>query len=159
MDLNLLINEMNLQPGAKIDSGLLENNNFSKTGLVKRLVSRLPRGHNLFEAENCTVDCFGERLSLFPCTHSYLNKDRQWETRASLLVVDDHMQRISFQVVDGVYAAPNLVATFKNICNEFFGESHKLGKNHFTWKNNNLSFSCLLHADLVNAEFSIECIK
>lgn len=158
MDIKLSINELNLQPGAKIDTQDLKECEFRPAGLVRRLVQRLPRGQQLFETKNCTLTCFDDRLSLFPCTHSYLNQDRQWETHASVLLVDGHLKKIEFRVLDGVYAAPNFLDKFKTICNEHFGDPQQQDKNQFLWTNDKLIFSGSLHADHVTADFSIECL-
>ena len=158
MELNLRINEKSLQPGATIDTGMLKDADFRKMGLVQRFVQRLPRGHALYIADNCTIDCFGDRLSLYPCTHDYLTKDRQWQTRASVLVVDDQIQKVDFHVLEGVYAAPNSIETFQTICSENFGSPEKLQPNHYRWKNKALSFSSYLHSDSINAHFSIEIL-
>ncbi len=159
MDIQLKINELALQPGAKVDPDELESRKFQRQGLLKRLVNRLPRDQQIFVADNCTVDCFGEKLSLFPCTHGYLNRDRKWETRASILLVNGKLQRVQFQVLDGVYAAPNIMETFKTICDENFGEGSRTNDNLFTWRNNRLGFTGILQPDNVTADFTIECLN
>ena len=159
MDIKLRINQLSLQPGAKVDSQDLEKSEFRSVGLMRRLVQRLPRGQELFESKNCTVDCFDDRLALFPCTHSYLNQDRQWKTHASVLLVDGKLQRIEFQVLDGVYAAPNFLEKFKSICNEYFGDPQQIQRNQFRWTNDKLVFSGFLHADNVTADFTIELLN
>ncbi len=158
MDIQLRINEIELQPGANIDPALLKESNFSKTGLVKRLIKRLPKGQAMYTAENCTIDCFDDQLNLYPCTHGYLNKDRQWQTRASILLVQGQIKKIEFHVLEGVYAAPNFIETFRTLCNESFGNPEKLQPNYLLWKNNHLSFTSLLHPDSVNADFCIEIL-
>ncbi len=159
MDLKLHINKISLQPGAKIDAGMLADASFRKVGWFKRLFKPLPEGQELFVANNCTVDCFDDRLNLYPCTDSYLNRDRQWHTRASILLVEDQIQKVEFHVVDGVYAAPHMMDDFENICSESFGPPKKLQTNHNFWKNDQLSFSGYLHADSINADFSIEILE
>ncbi len=159
MDLNLRINETCLQPGTTIDNGMLMDADFRKVGLVQRFFQRLPRDHDLYIADNCTIDCFGDRLSLFPCTHDYLTKDRQWQTRASVLVVGDQIKKVDFHVLEGVYAAPNSIETFQIICNENFGSPEKLQPNHYRWKNKALSFSSYLHSDSITADFCIETLE
>jgi len=158
LDIKLRINQLNLQPGAKVDSRDLKESEFRPAGLMRRLVQRLPRGQKLFETKNCTVDCFEDRLSLFPCTHGYLNNDRQWETHASVLLVDGRVQKVEFRVLDGVYAAPNFLEKFKAICTEHFGDPRQEQKNQFHWTNDRLGFSGFLHADNVTANFTIECL-
>ncbi len=159
MDLQLKINELVLNPGAKLDPGELESRSFQRQGFIKRLVKRLPRGQQLFVADNCTIDCFDEKLSLYPCTHSYLNRDRQWETRASVLLEDGKLKRVSFHILDGVYAAPNFVNLFRTICDENFGEGKNTGNKHFTWRNDRLGFTGTLQTDKVTADFIIECLS
>lgn len=159
MDIKLRINQLNLQPGAKVDSQDLVKSEFRPAGLMRRLVQRLPRGQELYESKNCTVDCFDDRLALFPCTHSYLNQDRQWETHASVLLVAGRLQKVEFRVLDGVYAAPNFLEKFKSICNEYFGDPEQPHQNQFRWTNDKLLFSGFLHADHVTAHFTIELLK
>ena len=159
MDIKLRINQLNLQPGAEVDSRQLKESEFRPAGLMRRLVRRLPRGQELFETKNCTVDCFEDRLSLFPCTHSYLNQDRQWETHASVLLVEGVIRKVEFRVLDGVYAAPNFLEKFRSICTEHFGDPKQKQRNQFHWKTDQLRFSGFLHADNVTADFAIECLE
>ncbi len=156
MDLKLNINEFNIRPGAIIDTKLLKESHFQQAGLLKRLIKPLPRGHAFFVAENCTISCFDDRLSLYPCTHAYLNKDRQWKTQGSVLLVDGKVQKMDFHVLEGIYAAPNFIETVNAICSEDFGQPKKINNNHFLWKTEELSFSCYLLSDNINACFSIE---
>ncbi len=156
MDLKLQINNLDLQPGAPIDSGALEASDFQKQGLVYRLMKRLPPGHKVFGTKNCKVECFDQGFSLFPCTHSYLNRDRQWQTNATLLYVDGFLKEVVFCVLDGVYAAPNFMDKFKSICTEKLGSPQKLSNHHYSWTANQMRFSGLLSSDFIKAEFLIE---
>ncbi len=156
MDLKLQINELNLEPGSKVDIQALKNHKFRSAGLVSRLVKRLPRGQSIFHSKNCTIDCFDNRWSLYPCTHEYLTLDRQWKTQASILLVNDRVKKVNFHVVDGVYAAQNFLEKFKSICSEHFGDPKQAQTNLYQWTNESVSFSGFLHADNVTADFTIE---
>ncbi len=158
MNINLRINQLNLQPGVEVDTQDLEKSEFRSPGLMRRLVKRLPQGQTVYEAKNCTLDCFDDQLALFPCTHEYLNKNRRWHTRASVFLVNGKLQKVEFQVVDGVYAAHNFLEKFKSICDEHFGEAQHKQKNFFRWTNDCLSFSGFLHPDKVTADFWFECL-
>ena len=158
MNIKLRINELNLQPGAEVNPKDLKKYEFQSLGLVDRIVKRLPPGQAVFKTKNCTVDCFDNQLSLFPCTHEYLTHDRRWKTQASVLLVNGRVQKVEFHVVDGVYAAHNFLEKFKTICSEYFGDPKQKQKNLFQWTNDSLSFSGFLHADNVTADFSIECL-
>ena len=159
MDFKLRINKLGLQPGAKIETRILKDSNFREMGLVERLLKRMPKGHSVFVADNCTIDCFRDQLNLYPCTHGYLHKDRQWQTRATVHLIDGQIQKVNFQVLEGVYAAPNFTNTFKDICSENFGHPETTTTNQYLWKNDRYSFSSLLKADNINAEFSIEVLE
>ncbi len=158
MDIQLRINKLSIQLGMGISSQDLVESEFRPAGLMRRFVQRLPRGQELFEATHCTIDCFDDQLSLFPCTHAYLNQDRQWETEASVLLVDGRVHRIDFRVINGVYAAPNFLDKFKHICNEHFGTPQQKNNFQFRWTNERLSFFGFLHPDKITADFSIECL-
>ena len=158
MGINVLINNISLQPGAKIETRILKGSNFRKVGLVERLLKRLPKGQSLFIAHNCTVS-FTDRMNLYPCTDGYLNKDRQWQTRAFVYLMNGKIQKVEFHVLEGVYAAPNFINTFKNICTENYGSPVEIQTNHYLWKNDQYSFSSILHADCINADFSIELLE
>ena len=159
MDFNLRINKISLQPGAKIETRILKDSEFRKVGLVERLLKRLPKGQSLFIADNCTVECFADQMNLYPCTDGYLNKDRQWQTRAFVYLVEDENKKVEFHVLEGVYAAPNFTHRFRNICSENFGTPEEMPTNHFHWKNEHFSLSSILHTDNINADFSIEVLE
>jgi len=159
LDLKLKINKLNLHPGAKADTQILKNSEFRPAGFVRRFIQRLPREQEIFETKNCTVKCFDDRLSLYPCTHSYLDHDRQWETSASLLLVNGQLQKVEFRVLNGIYAAPNFMKKFQVICNEFYGQPEQFQHNQLIWTNGKLNFSGFLHADKITADFSIECLE
>jgi hypothetical protein len=156
LDMKLIIDDLTLQPGEAIDPEALEKSSFRSPGVMHRLLRRLPRGHVMLETNNCTIACFDEEFSLFPCTHNYLNRDRQWQTQASILLVDGVLQKVVFQVVEGVYAAPNFLDKFKILCMENFGDPKREQRYHYYWENDRLSLTGFLHADHINAEFIIE---
>ena len=94
MKFDFTINDCTFELGALVEPGTLKNAALQRAGLFKRLVDRIPLASNRYDAMNCTLACFKDKFSLYPCTHRYLNKDRQWRTRASVFSQKDKIHRI-----------------------------------------------------------------
>ncbi len=156
MKLVLIINDCAFELGSRIEPNALERAAFQRTGLINRLLNRTPAGSTRFDTKNCTLACFEESFSLYPCTHGYLNKDRQWQTSASLFSKKDKLHRILFQVVEGQYAATSFLSRFKEACNKALGEPSETSRWITSWIYGKTRIVCTLHPDKVNADFLIE---
>jgi len=156
MKLDLIINDCTFELGDQVEPDTLKGAAFQRTGLFRRLLDRFSAGSDRFDAKNCTLACFGEKFSLYPCTHRYLNKDRQWSTSASLFAQKDTLHRILFQVVEGQYAATSFLGRFQEACSEAMGEPTTSGRWETIWVNGKMRVICKLHTDKVNADFLIE---
>jgi hypothetical protein len=156
MKLDLVINNHPFELGTRVESHTLKSAAFQRAGLIRRLFNRTPGGSTRFDAKNCTLACFGEEFSLYPCTHRYLNKDRQWRTSASLFSQEDKLHRILFQVMEGQYAATSFLGRFQDACRKTFGEPTNSNKWETSWVNGKTRIVCTLHPDKVNADFLIE---
>ncbi|PID81341.1 hypothetical protein CSA17_03170 [bacterium DOLJORAL78_65_58] len=156
MTLDLNINGVALRPGVPVDPSDLRDNGFRKVGLLKRLVKRPPGGGDIFLAENCEATCFRGNFNLYPCTHSYLNRDRQWQTQATVQVVDGKVQRVTLQVLGGLYAAPNYMSKFEELCTQHMGQPQPSDSGALVWKKKKLALQGYLQRDRINADFIIE---
>ncbi len=156
MDLDLKINGVELQPGGPVNASLLLENGFRKPGILERLVKRPAGGGEIFLAENCETDCFGDAFNLYPCNHGYLNRDCRWQTEAIVQVVDGTVRRITFHVLDGLYAAPNYMSRFAALCTRHLGEPNRGQAGDLIWRNDRLALSGRLHSDHIRADFSVE---
>lgn len=157
LNLDLKINGVPLEPGSRVNSAKLLENGFHKQSLLRRIVKRQQAEGEILQAENCETDCFGEAFSLFPCTHGYLNRDRQWQTRATVHLVDGRVRRVTFHVLNGIYAAPNYMDKFQDLCTRLLGEPGEKGaEGALLWKNDKLKLVGRLQPDRICADFEIE---
>jgi len=156
LELDWKINGVTLKPGAPVKTSALLDNGFRKVGLLRRLVRRPPGGGDIYLAENCEADCFGDDFNLYPCTHGYLNRDRQWQTQATVQVVDGRVRRITLRVLDGLYAAPNYMSKFEELCTRHLGQPGRSGTGALVWKNETLALRGRLLQDRINADFTLE---
>lgn len=159
MSLELKVNSVPIELGGKLDIKILEEGDFRKTGPLHRLFTSLPLGQTLYQANNCKLECFDDEFSIYPCTHGYLNRDRQWETKAAVYLEDGRVRKLEFQVVDGHYAASNFFDRFQEACNAALGEPVESSRFLTRWKNGTAAVTCTLHPDMVNANFLMELIE
>jgi len=153
---NLTINGFTFELGDQVEHDVLESASFQKEGLVQKIFSRTPPDSARFNAQNCTLTCFGEDFSLYPCTHGYLNKDRQWKTSASLFSQKDRFHRFMFHVVEGRYAATSFLDRFRDACTNALGNPTESGRLETRWIKDKTHIVCTLHPDKTNADFLIE---
>lgn len=124
------------------------------------LFSKLRRGHGgrraRLAAEGCTIELFAGGLRVYPCTHGYLNRDRQWQTAAEVHLERGRVRRVLIRIVDGRYAAPGFVDRFNELCADLLGEPHAVEGRRKHWRNGKLQFSSLLQPDCMNANLVVE---
>ncbi len=157
MALELKINSVALELGGTIDPHLLDEADFQKVGALRRLIKPLPSGQTLFRAHNCKLECFDEEF--YPCTHGYLNKDRQWETEAALYLADDKVVKVEFKVIDGQYSAANFLERFQEGCSGVLGEPEENSRYLARWRNGTAVVTSTLHRDMINVDFLMEIIE
>lgn len=156
MQINVKINSVPLVLGEQVDVQVLDDADFHKAGPLRRLIKHLPAGQTVFSAENCQVYCFDDDFSIYPCTHGYLNRDRQWETSATLFLADDRLQKIEFHVIDGQYAASNFLDRFREACSSVLGDPVEISRFQTKWQNGTAAVTSILHRDKTNADFLLE---
>lgn len=156
MDLSLMINEVPISAGQEIDPDALLEADFHKASPLSRLFHRVPLGLDLFHAENCKMEGFPGNFSIYPCTDSYLNEDRQWSTKVDIYIEDRKPRKMMFQVIKGHYAASNFMDRFREACNDSFGEPLERDRFATVWRNGSATVTAVLHADRINADFLIE---
>ena len=156
MAIDLKINETPLRIGAPVEDLDLEGAAFRKTGLWKRLLRKLPSDVQCFEAENCTLSCFDDALQIYPCTHGYLTPDRQWRTRATLLIRGNRIRKVLFRIVEGHYSAVNFLERFQELCIEHLGQPLESDRSYAQWRRDDVLVTQVLHPDRKNADISIK---
>jgi len=156
MSLELKINAIPLELGGIVDIRTLEEAALQKAGPLRRLFKRLPPGQMLFRADNCKLECFHEDFCIYPCTHGYLNQDRQWKTRVSVYVADGRVQKLEFRVVDGRYAATNFLERFHEACCGVLGAPVESSRFLTRWRNGAAAVTSTLHPNMVNVDFLME---
>ena len=156
MSLDLRINSVPIELGGSVDVEALGQADFKKAGPLRKLISHQPLGQTLYRADNCKLECFDEEFCIYPCTHGYLNQDRQWETRGAVYLDDGMVQKLEFLVVDGMYAASNFLARFQEACSAVLGNPVESSATMTRWVNGAAIVTSILHADKVNADFLME---
>ena len=156
--MELIIDELPLRLGGSVDPQALEAGRFRKVGVFRLLVTGQSAGRELFTLANCQMTCLRDDFSIFPCTHGYLDKDRQWETRASLIFKNGTLSEVLFQVIDGRYAASNFIERFADICSGVLGQPEEIEPDTARWVNGTAMVTTHLHRNRVHADFRFELI-
>lgn len=159
MKLELKLNSVPMALGQPVDPKALEQADFHKSGPLGRLFRRFPSNQNLYLADNCKLECFEEDFCIYPCTHGYLNRDRQWKTKASIYLEEGRVCKLEFQVLDGKYAASNFLERFQEACSTVLGEPVESTRFITRWKNGTATVTSVLHRDKVNADFLMELLE
>jgi len=159
MSIGVTINSVPLELGGIIDTQILGEADFRKAGPLRRLIGKHPVSQTVYTADNCKLECFDGGFAIYPCTHGYLNKDRQWETKAVVFINNGRIHKLEFKVIDGLYAAANFLDRFHEACNAALGDPVKAGRFRTRWKNGAATVSSVLHRDMVNVDFLMEVIQ
>jgi hypothetical protein len=164
MDLQLVINEVPLRLAQALPTRQLARAGFRKRNLLLKLLGRRPHGvpvearrplgRSIYDAENCSLFCFGDRFHLYACTDSYLDPDRQWQTAASLGYDGGRLAEVQFAVIDGRTAAATFLERFVAACERRFGPAADDGGHRFSWDGHHSRVVCELADDLENASFA-----
>jgi hypothetical protein len=156
MSLELRINSVPIELGGIADIEALDQADFKKAGPLRKLITQQPLGQTLYRADNCKLECFDEEFCIYPCTHSYLNRDRQWETKGAVYLDDGIVQKLEFLVVDGMYAASNFLDRFQEACSAALGNPVESSSSTTRWVNGAAIVTSILHPNKVNADFLME---
>ena len=152
MNLELTVNDIPFQLGQAQDSAMLKRAATKKRGVLRKVLGKLPFDETEYFADNCAVKCFGEGFIAFPCTDSYLDRDRQWRTAASLYYHKKRLVRVGFQVIAGKYAAANFLDRFLEACEERFGEPAENGF-RTVWEDDDYIVAAILSYNRHDADF------
>jgi len=156
LNIELSINQVPLALGEALPAAMLDEANLHRSGFLRRLLSREPIDQEIYSVENCELNGFGDELHIYPCTHGYLNRDRQWRTKVTLFLKQNQLQRILFQVVDGQTAAMNFLNRFEAIISEKNGKPVNQGLRSCRWQDEGVRVETFLHSNRTNADFVIE---
>jgi hypothetical protein len=156
MTLELKINSVPLELGECVADEELDRADLRKAGPLRRLINHQTNGHTLYLADNCKLECFDEDFCIYPCTHGYLDRDRQWETKATVYIEEGRVRKLEFHVVEGKYAASNFLDRFGEACSAVLGEPVESTGYVTRWRNGRATVTSILHEDRFNADFLIE---
>ncbi len=156
MKLDLQINRVPLVLGEALPAAMLDEVSICRSGLLRRLLSREPIDQTVCCVENCEFTGFGDQLHIYPCTHGYLNRDRQWRTKVTFFLKKDRLHRILFQVVDGQTAAMNFLSRFESAVSDSHGQPIRQDRRSLCWQGDNARVQTYLHPNRINADFIIE---
>jgi hypothetical protein len=156
--LDLIINDIPLELGSPVSAETLAEAEVRAAGLLQRLVRRSPRD-GTFVGEDCELRCFGDGIHIYPCTHGYLNRDRQWHTRVALDVRRGKLRRVLFRVVDGHTAAENFLQRFREAAEAAIGEPVERDRRRAVWRRNGTLVRTYLHPDRINADIEWSLVE
>ena len=156
MDFGIRINKIPMRLGQELPPGTLGAVEFKRLGLLRRLITHQPVNQEVYAIDDCELEGLDDELHIYPCTHSYLNQDRQWRTRVTLFLKEDRLHRIFFQVVEGQTAALNFLERFEAAAARIIGEPERSNHNTVFWRSQGARVESHLHSDRVNADFVIE---
>ena len=156
MELDLKINSIPLTLGQKLPREALDNADQKRTGLLRRLFSN-DADRTVYTMEDCEFEGLDEDLRIYPCTHRYLNRDRQWHTKVTFFLKNDRLERLLFQVIEGQTAAMNFLERFETAANKFGEPSHR-DRFKSRWQTTGARIETCLHPDRINADITIETI-
>lgn len=126
------------------------------------VLNKLLRGHGSrrlrLAADDCTVELFAGELKVYPCKHRYLDRDRQWQTAAEILLDRGRVHKVRVRILEGRYAAPGFVERFNELCTAQLGEARRSGGRR-RWRNGSLSVSSYLQPDGMNADLVLEVVR
>ncbi|MFO7608384.1 MAG: hypothetical protein R6X35_04195 [Candidatus Krumholzibacteriia bacterium] len=157
--MRIVINDIPLELGEALPEDARTGAGLRRPGLWRRLRDRTAGAGTRLDADNCVIDAFDGRFHLYPCTHEYLNADRQWRTAVSVFVERGRVRSVLLRVIEGRYAAGEFVDRFCTVCTEQLGEG--LAVDSFTrrWRNGAAACRSCLQPDGRNACFIIEMIE
>ncbi|MFO7654912.1 MAG: hypothetical protein R6X25_14005 [Candidatus Krumholzibacteriia bacterium] len=151
MSIDLEINGLQVRLGDPEGPAALRQAGFRSPPVWRRLLLR-DSDRSRWVANNCTVTAWDGALSLYPCIDRYLNHDRRWQTRAGLVYAAGCLEEVSFEVIEGKYAAPNYFDLFQDLCSRDLGDPlHHNGR--LVWKNGRALAEGELSLDGLNALF------
>ena len=151
--MELKIDDVPLVMGATIDPDRLSDPPFHKVGLIRRFLTGRSIHRVLFTADDARLGCLADDFSIYPCTDSYLDEDRRWNTQASLFLVQDRLEEVVFRVLDARYAAGNFTDRFTELCTAILGDPRPGPNTGTIWHNGNTVVSGTLHPNGHEAEF------
>jgi hypothetical protein len=156
MELGLKINKIPLELGQELPQETLDAGEIRRSGLLRRLIAQQPVDQTVYAIDDCELEGLNDELHIYPCTHSYLNHDRQWRTRVTLFLKKDRLHRILFQVMEGQTAALNFFERFEAAAAKLIGDPERLDHRTVCWQCQCARVESRLHPDQVNADFIIE---
>lgn len=156
MEFGIRINKIPLKLGQELPQETLANGDFKRLGLLRRLIAQQPVDQTVYAIDDCELEGLDDELHIYPCTHGYLNEDRQWRTKVTLFLKKDRLHRILFQVVEGQTAALNFLERFEAAAARVIGEPERADRHTVCWQSQGARVESYLHPDKVNADFVIE---
>ena len=156
--MEILINDTTIKVGDILPVDAVSAAGLRPVNILNKLLKNRNGRRARFAAECCTVDLFAGGLRVYPCTHGYLDRDRQWRTAAEIHVERGRVRRVLIRVLEGRYAAPEFVDRFNQLCTRQLGEAKAVEGRLRRWRNGVVRCSSCLQPDGKNADFVIELV-
>jgi len=155
VNLGIRINRIPLELGAPVPREMLAAAAFRPNGLLHRLLRRQSFGQTTYDIADCDFEGLADSVHIYPCNHSYLDRDRRWDTRATLFLRHGRLERILFQVIDGQTAALNFLERFTSGVTALVGQPDEENLYSTCWQTRNTRIEARLHPDQLNVDFDI----
>jgi 1-aminocyclopropane-1-carboxylate deaminase/D-cysteine desulfhydrase-like pyridoxal-dependent ACC family enzyme len=155
--MEILINDTVVTLGDVLADHVMAAAGLHPASVLKKLLRGRGGRRLRLAAESCTAELFAGELKVYPCTHRYLNRDRQWQTAAEVVLDQGRVHKVLIRILEGRYAAPGFVDRFNELCNARLGAAKKSGGRQ-RWRNGKLRFTSFLEPDGMNADLVIEVI-
>lgn len=152
MDIDLRINSIRFALGERMDCEKLKSAESRKAGFVTRTLCRVPRGHVLYWAKNCTVHCFGDEFEVSAILGTKFPRI-MCGTSAYVFYAPTGVHKIVFQVIKSHRMAIRSAKSFTMIAKERLGEASSADERITMWEDSESVLVCELHTSSINAYF------
>jgi len=156
VDLRIEVNGVGLSPGAVSVPTDLAAAGLERLAPWHRWLRHLPPHCQYWEAADPRVVCFDGEVEIYPCRHSYLDRDRQWGTGCLVRLHEGRVAGIEVRIIDGVYAASNLYARFLEAGVRWLGEPDRAESRLAEWSRGQVTVAAMLAEDAMSALFRVE---
>lgn len=155
-DPRFAINGVEIVPGRKARLDDLEKAGLGPASLWRRLRRRAGYRDGRWEAADARVVCFDGAVDIYPCRHSYLDRDRRWGTGCVVKLDEDTVRGLEIRVTEGVYAAGNLFDRFVDAVGRDLGEPDHRGRRTAEWRRDGMRIRARLDDEAMNAVFEVD---
>jgi len=156
--MEILINDTAIHVGDILPEDAVTAAGLRRANLFGKLLGGRRARRARLAADCCTVALFAGELRVYPCTHGYLDRDRQWRTAAEIHLDRGRVRKVLIRVLEGRYAAPGFVDRFNELCTLQLGDAKTEDGRLRRWRNGVVRCTSCLQPDGKNADFVIEFV-